>query len=202
MPALHSFQIDEPADLELVEAVMEFRRKRPESRGQMSEVGSQTSDVSIQLPHIKLLVLDFDGVLTDNRVIVTEDGKEAVMCSRGDGLGLERLRAKGVEVIVISKEKNPVVVARCRKLGIVCIQGCDEKLASLLALTASRNLSSADVAYVGNDVNDLECLSWVGLPIAVADAVPEVLAVAKWVTTKSGGHGAVREVCDRLLRTI
>jgi YrbI family 3-deoxy-D-manno-octulosonate 8-phosphate phosphatase len=130
---------------------------------------------------------------------VTEDGKEAVMCSREDGLGLERLRGKGIEVIVISKEKNPVVAARCQKLGIVCIQGCDEKLASLLALAASRNLSSADVAYVGNDVNDLECMRWVGLPIAVCDAVPEVLAVAKWMTTKPGGHGAVREVCDALI---
>ena len=209
MPALHSFQIDEPADLELVEAVMEFRRKRAEIRGQRSEEGgqrsedgSQTSDVSSRWSAIRLLVLDFDGVLTDNRVLVTEDGKEAVMCWRGDGLGLERLRAQGVDVIVISKEKNPVVAARCRKLGIVFIQGCDEKLASLLALTALRNLSSADVAYVGNDVNDMECMRWVGLPIAVADAVPEVLAVAKWVTTKPGGHGAVREVCDRLLRAV
>lgn len=143
-------------------------------------------------------MLDFDGVLTDNRVIVTEDGKEAVMCSRADGLGLERLRGKSIEVIVISKEKNPVVAARCRKLGIECIQGCDEKLLALKQKAESRKQKPEEIAYVGNDMNDLECLRWVRLPIAVADAVPEVLAVAKWVTTKPGGHGAVREVCDLL----
>jgi YrbI family 3-deoxy-D-manno-octulosonate 8-phosphate phosphatase len=148
-------------------------------------------------------VLDFDGVLTDNRVLVQEDGTEAVYCSREDGLGLEMLRKSGrVKVVVISKEKNPVVAARCRKLGIECIQSCDDKLVQLKQKVESRKLKQEAIAYVGNDVNDLECLRWVGLPIAVCDAAPEVLAVAKWKTAKPGGHGAVREICDLLLKSV
>ncbi len=204
MPALNSFQIDEPADLELVEAVMAYKttdhRLRTTDLG--AEGGGQREKVSSQWSVIRLLVLDFDGVLTDNRVLVTEDGKEAVMCSRADGLGLERLRGKRIEVIVISKEKNPVVAARCRKLGIECVQGEDYKLGELKRKAESAKRKAEEIAYVGNDVNDLECMRWVGLPIAVADAVPEVLAIAKWVTAKPGGQGAVREVCDHLLRAV
>ncbi len=145
---------------------------------------------------MKLFVLDFDGVLTDNRVLVGQDGQESVLCHRGDGLGIEKLRGAGVAVVVLSKERNPVVAARCKKLGIECLQGEDDKLPTLQALARRKGLEAAQVAYVGNDVNDLECLSWVGTPIAVADSEPEVLRVADWVTTKIGGHGAVREVCD------
>lgn len=184
-----SFQIDEPGDFELLEHLMAFPRAeggnlRPERAGFES---------------IRLLALDFDGVMTDNRVLVAEDGKEAVFCNRSDGLGLGMLRAKGTEVIVLSKEKNPVVAARCRKLGVQCIQGCDEKLAALRRLAEDRKLKPEAISYVGNDVNDLDCLRWVGWPIAVSDATAEVLSAAKWVTKQPGGHGAVREVCDRLL---
>ena len=206
MSHLNSFQIDDPADLELVESLMSHRaRSLSASDGERAGVRCPPSHVSFasDLCKIKLLVLDFDGVLTDNRVLVQENGKEAVYCSREDGLGLEMLRETGrVEVVVISKEKNPVVAARCRKLGIECIQGCDDKLSKLKQKAESRKLKPEEVAYVGNDVNDLECLCWVGLPIAVCDAAPEVLAVAKWKTTKPGGHGAVREVCDLLLKSV
>jgi N-acylneuraminate cytidylyltransferase len=213
MSHLNSFQIDDPADLELVESLMSHRaRSLSASDGERAGVRCPPSYVSFasdlrpqtsDLCKIKLLVLDFDGVLTDNRVLVQENGKEAVYCSREDGLGLEMLRETGrVEVVVISKEKNPVVAARCRKLGIECIQGCDDKLSKLKQKAESRKLKPEEVAYVGNDVNDLECLCWVGLPIAVCDAAPEVLAVAKWKTTKPGGHGAVREVCDLLLKSV
>lgn len=109
------------------------------------------------------------------------------------------VKAAGIEVAVISKEKNPVVAARCRKLSIECIQSCDHKLAALQARAESKNLKPEDIAYVGNDVNDLECLRWVGLPLAVGDAVPAVLTAAKWKTIQPGGRGAVREICDRLL---
>ena len=217
MPAVNSFQIDEPEDLELVEALMESQGANREALsckslglGAKGEELSAKREGAIAKPKVlselgawllpvRLLVLDFDGVLTDNRVLVSEEGTESVCCSREDGLGLERLRSAGVEVVVLSKEQNPVVGARCRKLGIECIQGCDTKLSSLLALAASRDLRSGGISYVGNDVNDLECMRWVGLPIAVADAMPEVLLAAKWVTAKRGGQGAVREVCEALL---
>jgi D-sedoheptulose 7-phosphate isomerase len=100
---------------------------------------------------------------------------------------------------VLSTETNPVVAARCRKLNIQAIQSCDDKLTALQQFAAERNLRADHIAYVGNDVNDLACLQWVGWPIAVADALPEVRAVAKWVTRLPGGGGAVREVADRLV---
>jgi D-sedoheptulose 7-phosphate isomerase len=148
---------------------------------------------------ISLVVFDFDGVMTDNRVRVHQSGDESVWCHRGDGLGIARLREAGFDVIVLSTETNPVVAARCRKLNIQAIQGCDDKLAALQQFAAQGNLSAGQIAYVGNDINDLACMEWVGWPIAVGDAVPEVRAVAKWVTRLPGGGGAVREVADLLI---
>jgi len=149
---------------------------------------------------VRLLVIDFDGVLTDNRVWVSEDGSEAVACHRGDGLGISRLRGEGIETVVLSTEKNPVVSARCRKLGINCFQGLDEKVGTLHQIVRERELSLAQVAYIGNDVNDLSCLEAVGFPIVVADAHPDVLPAASFVLARDGGQGAVREFCDMLLR--
>jgi D-sedoheptulose 7-phosphate isomerase len=148
---------------------------------------------------ISLVVFDFDGVMTDNRVRVHQSGDEAVWCHRGDGLGIARLREAGFGVIVLSTETNPVVAARCRKLNIQAIQSCDDKLTALQQFAAERNLSASQIAYVGNDINDLTCMQWVGWPIAVANALPDVRAVAKWVTRLPGGRGAVREVADRLV---
>jgi D-sedoheptulose 7-phosphate isomerase len=148
---------------------------------------------------ISLVVFDFDGVMTDNRVRVHQSGDEAVWCHRGDGLGIARLKEADYDVIVLSTETNPVVAARCRKLNIPAIQSCDDKLTALQRLAVERNLNAGQIAYVGNDINDLACMEWVGWPIAVADALPSVRAVAKWVTRLPGGGGAVREVADRLV---
>jgi len=152
------------------------------------------------LRSIRLLVMDFDGVLTDNGVYVMEDGRESVRCDRSDGLGLERLAASGMATLILSKEKNPVVSARANKLKIPCIQGQNEKLGVLVAFAAERGIGLEAVAYVGNDVNDAECLKAVGLPIVVADAWPDVLPLGRYRTTRPGGRGAVREVCDLLLK--
>ncbi|MFO1156484.1 MAG: HAD hydrolase family protein [Rhodospirillales bacterium] len=151
------------------------------------------------LRRVRLLVLDFDGVMTDNRVLVLEDGREAVLCSRGDGMGIGLLKGAGVPVAVLSKEVNPVVGARCRKLGIPHTQGIDDKLAELRRMVAGQSLDLAEIAYMGNDVNDLECMQAAGVAIAPADSHPEALRVADLVTTAIGGFGAVREVCDLLL---
>ncbi len=154
----------------------------------------------IEMNHIRLLALDFDGVMTDNRVLVDQDGRESVWCHRGDGYGIGLLKKAGVEVVVISMEPNPVVAARCRKLDIPCIHDCTDKLSALKNLAGQKNLGPAEIAFVGNDLNDLEGLRWVGTPIAVADAVPEILSIAKYVTTRNGGFGAVREVADWILK--
>ena len=148
---------------------------------------------------VSLLVFDFDGVMTDNRVLVFEDGREAVLCNRGDGMGLEMLRKAGVPVAVISKEINPVVGARCKKLKIPYLQGIDDKLAELTRLVRERGLELAQVGYMGNDINDLACMRAAGLAIAPADSHPEALQIADLVTSSRGGFGAVREVCDLLL---
>jgi len=161
--------------------------------------GARSAHARALLRGVRLLVLDFDGVMTDNRVIVLEDGREAAVCNRGDGLGLEMLRKAGMPVAVISKEANPVVGARCRKLKIRCEQGIEDKLAVLTALVGELGLHLARVAYVGNDVNDLACMAAVGVPISPADGHPEALRVARIITSAAGGMGAVREVCDLLL---
>jgi D-sedoheptulose 7-phosphate isomerase len=151
------------------------------------------------MKEISLVVFDFDGVMTDNRVRVHQSGDEAVWCHRGDGLGIARLREAAFDVFVVSTEANPVVGARCRKLNIQAIQNCHDKLSAVQEVATTLNVKAGQVAYVGNDINDLACMEWVGWPIAVADALPAVRAVAKWVTHLPGGGGAVREVADRLI---
>jgi len=148
--------------------------------------------------HVRLIVFDFDGVLTDDRVWVTASGQEWVACSRSDGLGLENLRRRDVALVVLSRETDPVVAARCRKLRLDCEQGVLDKGSRLRALLAQRSIAPSDAVYVGNDVNDLECMRMVGCGVAVADAHPAVLAEADVVLTRPGGRGAVRELCDLL----
>ena len=149
-----------------------------------------------RIRNIRLVAFDFDGVFTDNSVFVFEDGREAVRCMRSDGMGLGRLKALGLTVVIVSTETNPVVQARARKLVLKCIQGCDDKLAILNQLASEANISLDQVAFVGNDVNDLSCLSSVGLPIVVKDAHASVVPYAAYQTNIPGGYGAVREVCD------
>ena len=144
----------------------------------------------------KLLVLDFDGVLTDNRVWVNEAGEETVVFDRGDGMGIRLLREAGVDVLVLSTEENPIVAARCRKLRIPFHQGLVDKRAALLQWVTEHEIDLADVAYVGNDVNDLGCLEIVGLAVAVQGSHPRVLGQAHITLTRPGGSGAVREICD------
>lgn len=152
------------------------------------------------LESVTFVVFDFDGVMTDNRVLVAEDGRESVFCSRADGLGVRMLSRAGVGCLVLSTETNPVVSIRAAKIGAECVQGLgDAKGEALRTILRDRTLDPAAVAYVGNDVNDLECLRQVGVPICVADAYPAVRRAARYVTGRPGGKGAVREVCDLVL---
>jgi YrbI family 3-deoxy-D-manno-octulosonate 8-phosphate phosphatase len=149
---------------------------------------------------VDLLVLDFDGVMTDDRVWVDQDGHESVAANRRDGMGITTLRKAGIPMIVLSTEPNPVVAARCRKLDLPVIQGLSDKSAALLQLLQERQLDPAHVVYLGNDVNDLPCFPLVGCAVVVADAHPDVLSQADIVLSLPGGRGAVRELCDRILR--
>jgi YrbI family 3-deoxy-D-manno-octulosonate 8-phosphate phosphatase len=151
---------------------------------------------------VRLVAFDFDGVFTDNSVFVFEDGREAVRCNRSDGIGLRKLERLGLATMIISTEANPVVTARSRKLKIRCIQNCEDKGAILESVLQELALSAEEVAFVGNDVNDLPCLTRVGLPIVVQDAHPDVFPYARYRTRHPGGHGAVREVCDLFERVL
>lgn len=153
------------------------------------------------LKNIRFVVFDFDGVFTDNKVIVSEDGKESVVCDRADGFGLKMLRDARIDALILSTETNPVVRFRAQKLKIECHHGCEDKLEFLKKLFAEKGVSLAETAFVGNDINDVACMRAVSLPVAVADAYPEALAVAKLVLKRNGGHGAVREFCEMLVRS-
>lgn len=149
---------------------------------------------------VKMIVMDFDGVLTDNRVWVDENGKEAVAAYRSDSLGLALLRGRaGIEPLVISKETNPVVTKRCQKMNVPVLQGIDHKANALKKVLQEKRIKPSEVIYVGNDVNDLECFPVVGFAAAPADAEKSVLMSADLVLTREGGHGAVREICDLLM---
>jgi len=167
-------------------------------------VSSSMNKIERKIQKIKLFALDFDGVFTDNRVFIDEEGREAVVCDRGDSLGLKMLREKrpDILVIVISKETNNVVRARCEKLKIACRTGIDDKFTTFREIITEANLDPEQVAYMGNDVNDLECITFAGIGVAVADSDPKVLAVADYITRKKGGRGAIREFIDIILTEI
>ena len=148
------------------------------------------------LERVRLAVFDFDGVFTDNRVWVDEHGTERVAFSRSDGLGLRRLEEVGVKPLIVSMERNPIVSARAEKLRVDCRQGVDAKLDVVTEIADGLGLKLDDVAYVGNDINDADCLRVVGMPVVPADAWPEVVPLARWVLSRAGGTGCVREFCD------
>ncbi len=154
--------------------------------------------------NIRLIVSDFDGVITDNRVWTDQDGKETIVASRSDGMRIHELRERGIEVIILSSEPNPVVRTRARKMGVEVVQGIDirGKGEALRSLLSRKNVDPKRVIYIGNDVNDLPCFAIAGWAVAVADAYPEMLRVADLVLSKRGGHGALRELCDLVLKKL
>jgi len=148
---------------------------------------------------LSLVAFDFDGVLTDNRVWVDEGGHEMVAAFRSDSYGISRLTDQGIPSVVISTETNPVVKARCRKIGIECIQGVKDKAKVLADLLKKKDIAADETLFVGNDINDLGCFQLAGYSVAVADALPEALMGADLVLKHKGGHGAVRELCELIL---
>jgi YrbI family 3-deoxy-D-manno-octulosonate 8-phosphate phosphatase len=156
--------------------------------------------VKDKLKNCKLLALDFDGTLTDNKVYVSQDEIESVRADRGDGLGLEFLRKYAeIEVIILSRETNPVTAARAKKLKIPCTHGINDKLSNFKKEIEHHKLTPEQVCFIGNDLNDIECIKLAGLGVAVADSYQQILDVADYITTKNGGEGAVREICELIM---
>ena len=150
------------------------------------------------LERVGFAVFDFDGVFTDNRVWVNERGEELLAFTRSDGLGLRRLDEVGVRYLIVSTEQNPIVGARAQKLRAECLQGVDDKLPVVREHAERLGVTLEDTAYVGNDINDADCLRAVGVPVVPADAWPEVKPLARWVLSRPGGAGCVREFCDAI----
>ena len=147
-----------------------------------------------------LIVFDFDGVLTDNRVLVFDDGREAVFCSRSDGMAFDMLRLAGIPVVIMSTEVNPVVSARGRKLRVEVLQGVRDKAAALEQFCTERHIVMQKVMYVGNDLNDKDAMERVGHPICPADAHPYIKAISHTVLATAGGYGVAREIVEHLLK--
>ncbi len=163
---------------------------------------SSNPETNRKLSNVVMLAMDFDGVHTDGFVYVDEDGKEMVRCSRRDGLGLAMLQRAGLKLYVISKEENQVVAARCRKLKITCVQAVhsgEGKKTILERIIAENNFVPAEVAYIGDDLNDKEAMEYAGISIAVADAHPEIMSCADIILTRRGGDHALRELSEMLL---
>lgn len=152
-----------------------------------------------KLKNIDLIVYDFDGVMTDNNVLVSEDGKETVLCNRADGLAVSKIKEMGGSQIILSAEKNKVVEVRAKKLNIEVVYGVDDKKSCLMDYCKKKNYSLKKVVYIGNDLNDLDAMKIVGHPLAPQDACEKVKNISKIVFKKKGGEGVVREFLEYVL---
>lgn len=195
IPTSDAPEIDSEADLAICRAI-ESARTIITDDTPVSVAVSPSSPTLGGLLDVDALITDFDGVHTNDTAILSVDGSEQVQVSRSDGMGISRLRNRGVPLLILSTERNLIVSARAKKLGVDVLQGIDDKASALNAWLAANRLDPQRVAYVGNDVNDLPAMALVGWPIAVADARPEVKSASRLTLTRDGGRGAVREVCD------
>jgi YrbI family 3-deoxy-D-manno-octulosonate 8-phosphate phosphatase len=148
------------------------------------------------LNRIELLIFDFDGVFTDNTVVVDSHGVESVTCWRGDGLGISRAKSLNLKMVIISTETNSVVGHRANKLGLPFLQAIHDKESAIIEYASKVGVSLLNVLFLGNDINDIPGFRIVGFPVAVADASPEVFPFVRYQTQIRGGRGAVREICD------
>lgn len=157
-------------------------------------------DQQAALARIRLAAFDVDGVFTDGRFYLSNDGVETKAFSTQDGYGVRRLLEADVAIAVISGRKSHAVEQRMQELGVpFVVLGCGDKIAAFDEITARLQITAAECAYVGDDIPDLPLLEKVGFSIAVQNAVAELHQRCDYVTTASGGFGAVREVCDLLL---
>jgi 3-deoxy-D-manno-octulosonate 8-phosphate phosphatase (KDO 8-P phosphatase) len=160
-----------------------------------------TRDLVARARKIRLLVMDVDGVLTDGRMVLSDSGEELKMFHTHDGIGIALAHRAGLRTAMITGETSPIAKARGAKLGVeTVVLGARRKGEAVDALLSETGLSAESVAYIGDDLLDVPALQRVGLAIAVADAVPDVKAVAHVVTRATGGHGAVRESVELILR--
>jgi N-acylneuraminate cytidylyltransferase len=183
-------EIDSVADLQLCDLIA-----RQAGRG----FGDGEALVG-KLRKVKAVVMDFDGVHTNDTVIVDQNGVESVIVSRRDGMGIERLRrSQRYRLLILSKERNPVVARRAEKLQVECLHGIENKVDALRTWLADAGLDWSEMLYVGNDINDAGPLERAGVAACPSDAHPDVLPLADWIVPQAGGQGVLRAIADRLL---
>ncbi|MFO7766441.1 MAG: HAD-IIIA family hydrolase [Pelovirga sp.] len=154
-----------------------------------------------KLAAVRLLLLDVDGVMTDGRIIYDQQGNELKAFDVKDGHGLKMLQRTGIQVGIITGRSSQVVNRRAQELGInILYQGAKVKLDPYLEIIAQTGLQDSQIAYVGDDLVDLPILRRVGFSATVADAAPQLLEQVDYVTSRAGGRGAVREICDMLMQ--
>ncbi|MCP4887259.1 MAG: HAD hydrolase family protein, partial [Planctomycetaceae bacterium] len=186
MPPDRVLEIDEPVDFQVAQMLLKERLK--------------ASRVDALPTQIDLVVFDFDGVFTDDRVTISQDGSESIVCSRSDGMGIALARQAGIPMMILSTEVNEVVRKRAEKLQLPVVHGVDDKQTVLDRILKERQLSWENVVYVGNDVNDVECLLRAGCGVAVANAHEKAIAASRIVLGRAGGEHAVREMAELLLQ--
>ena len=196
VPESHALEIDTVEQLALADALAPLLV--PPAEIEPAEI--EPAEIEPAEIDVDAVVTDFDGVHTDDAVVLTQNGEESVVVSRSDGMGVARLTAAGIPLLILSTETNPVVGARARKLGVDVIQSSADKATALAGWAAARGIPLDRIAYLGNDVNDLGCFALVGWPVAVPNAHPLALAAARLVLRTRGGAGAVRELADAVLR--
>ena len=184
MPLSRSYEVDEPEDIKICEYFMKEMLSK---------------EAKIDAKNIQLIVYDFDGVMTDNKVSVTRDGKESVLCNRGDGLAIQMIKKFNIPQLILSTEKNPVVKTRAEKLDVEVIHSVSDKKAVLTDYCKKKNYDLKRVLYIGNDINDLEIMKSVGYPVAPQDANDRVKDTAKVIVKKNGGEGVIREFFENIL---
>jgi N-acylneuraminate cytidylyltransferase len=192
----YTVDIDSPADWAKYEALV--------YHGGLDMVTPENKSRRVMPKKIELIICDFDGVITDNKVWTDQDGKEMVAAYRSDSVRISELRASGIEVMILSSELNEVVQARAKKMGVEAIHGVglQDKGRVMREILTQKNIPAENVIYIGNDINDLPCFEAAGWSVAVADAFPEVIRAADYVLTTAGGQGALRELCDLILKNL
>ncbi|MGB1262698.1 MAG: 3-deoxy-manno-octulosonate-8-phosphatase KdsC [Cognaticolwellia sp.] len=164
--------------------------------------GNVSASVWQKAQNIKLFVCDIDGVFSDGRIYLGNNGEELKAFHTKDGYGVKALGASGVDVAVITGRKSNIVQTRMTALNVKhIVQGEENKLPALKAMAAALQLAPEQIAYIGDDMPDFDCLNYVGLSIAVNDAHPAILNLCDYTTYTRGGFGAVREICDIIMQS-
>ena len=150
--------------------------------------------------NLKLIIFDFDGVLTDNSVFLDSTGNEYVKCNRSDGLGFNALSKIGLKTVICSTEINKVVQARGQKLNVETFNAIEDKLSWLKNYCLSMNISPGEILYVGNDINDYKSMKFCGFSACPSDSAKEIKGISTFILNKKGGEGVVREIVESILK--